>query len=711
MNHRWAFALAAGSMLLAQAPAPAGAGTGELERVGENGRDLIVMGVDAPGFDKLKRTQRLQAYYLTRAAIAGHDIYYLQSHRFARDIRDLFEELYEHREALDPAVAEAATEYLKLIWANHGNYGHWSHAKFTPRNLTFKQLQQAVKAAKKKGARFAIRKGENPERLLARLKPFIFDPKVEPLQVNQQAGADLIKSSAVAFYDPGITLKDIEALPAEQQARQNVRFTLKRDKRGRRVVEAEPFMVGGVYGEQLSNVVFWLKRALAYVDNERIEVEKDGQKKVRFEPVAVQKKALEDLIAHLQTGEEAKFRDYSVAWLKTKASVDYLNGFIEAYKDPRSLIGTYQANVSIRDEGLSEALDKLSQNAAYFEAKMPWQDAWKRAKVEPPLASVVNLLVATGDGGPMGPVAYNLPNAADLRRDHGSKNVMLLNVENARSPKIKQQILEAFYTAEDQPLMSRLGDRARNWLVYLHEVIGHGSGQPDAGLAEDPARKIGPYYTALEECRADAVALYQFLDPKLAEIGAVKAEEHLDAAKALFLAALTRQLRANGEADGEAIREAHERGGQVILNVLTEAGKDTGVSVLQKDGRHFVQVSDLSKAREAVKDLLVKLQTLKSTGDAAGTADLFDRYGTRVNKVWQSDVKARLEALALPKNTALVFPKVSAVLADSKFAKAPGEGEDPRKVVQDASLSTGESFAEQMLRFKRWARSRDLAPQ
>lgn len=715
MRMNWAIALLASGSLLAQSPAtapttaPQPNGIGELERLGENGRELLIMGVDAPGFDKLKRTQRLYAYFLYRAAIAGRDIFYLQGHRFARDIRDLFEEVYEHREGLDPAVSAAVEEYLKLVWANHGNYEHWNHTKFAPRNLTFKQLQQAVKVAKKNGARFGGKRGESADKLLARLKPFIFDPKVEPLQVNQLPGADLIKTSAVGIYDQGITQKDIEALPKEDQQRLNVRFALKRDKKGRRLVEPEPFMVGGVYGEQLGHVVYWLKRALAYVDNEQVTVEKDGVKKVRFEPVANQKKALEDLIAFLQTGEEAKFKDHSVAWLKTKAAVDYLNGFYEVYKDPRNAVGSYQANVSIRDEALTQAIAQLSQNAFYFEGKMPWKDEWKRTKVDPPVVAVVHALIETGDGGPISPAAYNLPNYSDIRRDHGSKNVMLVNIENARSPKVKQQLLEAFYLPEDQELVKNHGDAGRRWLVYLHEVIGHGSGQPDPSLQVDPAAKLGPVYGALEECRADAVALYQSLDPKLAEIGAVKAEDQAAFAKAMFHVVLTGQLRKNGEQDGDLIRQPHERGGQLLLNYLTQPDKDFGVAVVQKDGKHFVQIADVAKAREGVKEVLAKLQGFKSMGDGEGATAFFEQWGTKVNKTWQADAKARLEAMAIPKTTAFVFPKLVPVLGESKTAKVT-EGEEVRKVLQDVTLTTGEGFAEQQLRFKRMATSRELEP-
>lgn len=700
MNARLSLLLVAGGLLFGQAPTPAPESrpdrVGELERLGEGGRDLMVLGLEAPGFEKLKLSQRKFAYYMYRAAIAGNDIYYQQNHRFALEIRDLMETLLEQRAALDPAVAEGIEEYLKLVWANHGHYHHWNHAKFVPRKLSFVQLQKAVKAATKAGAKFAPRKGESAERMLARLKPHIFDPKVEPLQVV--GGADPIKASASGLYDTGLTMKEIEALPKEVQGQINVRFALGKDKKGRKAAQPQVFMVKGTYGESLGNVVYWLKKAAGYVENERVEVEKDGVKKVRFEPIAVQKQALDTLIAFLESGEEAKFKEHSIAWLKSKGSIDYLNGFYEVYKDPRSVIGAYQANVSFRVD--SEKLDKLSQNALYFEAKMPWKDAWKRPKVESPVAIAVNVIVETGDGGPMSAAAYNLPNYDEIRRTHGSKNVMLQNVELARSPELQKKTTEAFYLPEDRELMNRLGSLGRQWLVYLHEVIGHGSGQADESLkGEEPAVKMGNVYNALEECRADAVALYQFQDPKLVEIGAVSAEDHAQAAKAMFLRVLGSQLAKNGEVEGEVIREAHERGEQLTLNWLTQPGKDYGVAVVQKDGHFYVQVNDVQKAKVGVGDLLEKLQTLKAMGDKAGAEALFEQFGSKVNPEWQKSAKARLEAIGRPKETALVFPQLIAVV----------EGKDGRENLKDVTLETKESFAEQMLRFKKMSRSRDLA--
>ena len=120
---------------------------GELERLGKNGQDFIVLGVDAPGFDQLTLNQKKLAYYLYRAAIAGHTILDQQNHRYALEIRNLLEAIYLHSEGLDPQIKAAVHDYLKYIWINHGPYDHDSHVKTLPNDLTFPMLQQAAEHA------------------------------------------------------------------------------------------------------------------------------------------------------------------------------------------------------------------------------------------------------------------------------------------------------------------------------------------------------------------------------------------------------------------------------------------------------------------------------------------------------------------------------------------------------------------------------------
>ena len=692
MQRAWIVAaLAAGTTLFAQAPAPAPASP-SIEKLGKDGRAMWLVPVDAPGFDKLKPTQRKFAYYLYRAALAGDEIGYLQNHPKALDIKRLLEGVWSKKDELDEATRAGLGDYLKLVWANHGNYSHTHATKFVPSDLTYEQLKKAVQTAQKHHAKFEL-KGA-PLAVLAQLKPYIFDPAVDPIQVNQVPGQDPIATSANGLYDKGLALKDIQAAPAAAQTQVNVRFA----KKGRKAV-AQVFKSGGVYGAQLDTVVYWLEKSLPYVENEMVHTTlPDGTVKNRFEANASQKEALEDLIAFFRTGDEATFKKHSVAWLKTRSGIDYLNGFYEVYKDPRGVIGAYEANVNYQAD--SAVIDKLSQSASYFEAKMPWDAKWKRATVTPPVASVVNVLMETGDAGPISPAAYNLPNYADIRKESGSKNVVLLNVEGASTAATKEASIKASYRDGDQDLVRKYGDLGRQWEVYMHEVIGHGSGQPDASLnGVDPAVKIGPTYSALEECRADCVALYQFPDAKLEEIGAVSAADHQDAYKAMLLQYLTRQLVANGLVEGETIHEAHFRGRQLVLSYLLDNQK--GVQVDEIDGHHFVEITDLAKARAGVGEVLDKLQTLKAMGDQAGAEAFFGQYGTKVNKAWHDDAKARLEALQLPKEKAFVFPKLVPVVEDK----------DGRQILKDVKVETGESFEQQMLRVEAWGKSRELDPE
>ncbi len=59
----------------------------------------------------------------------------------------------------------------------------------------------------------------------------------------------------------------------------------------------------------------------------------------------------------------------------------------------------------------------------------------------------------------------------------------------------------------------------------MHEVIGHASGKIADRLNGKPQNALKEQYSALEEARADLVALYFLPDPKLVELGLVSAAD------------------------------------------------------------------------------------------------------------------------------------------------------------------------------------------
>ena len=650
---------------------------GELERLGKDGQDILVLGVDAEGFENLSLPRKKLAYYLYRAVIAGNDVFTHQTHRYAWEIKKLLEEIYLHSGGLSLAVRDAVHDYLKYVWINHGQYGAQSHLKYTPNFLTFAGLKDAAHHAAGEGANFDLLEGESLDQKLERLRPHIFDADFEPLQTNQKKGDDILATSFVHLYHPGITTQMFDQQVSPQWKRRlNVYFDLQAGKIIPRI-----YKIGGLYGDYLETISYWLGLALPLAESEE------------------QRKGLQVLLEYYKTGEEERFRQYSIHWLKSNTTVDYLNGFIEQYYDPRGVIGQFEANVNFISD--SQLISKLADHAGYFEKKMPWPQIYKRDRVTPPVANVVQVIVETGDSGPTSPVAYNLPNYADIRRDVGSKNIILVNIQEAGSEKIREQVIEEFYLPKHQDLYHRYGKLARQWAVYMHEVIGHGSGKPADNLEADPRTLIGHAFSALEECRADLVALYHIFDPKLVEIGAFNAEDQQKVAEAQYIGYLQGHMNRYRSLQDDIVREAHRKGRELILRYLTEGGEDTGknhgVKVVRLDGKDYVEITDLSKAREGVGELLSRLQIIKSTGDARAGAAIFDRFGTRVNVKWRDNIRERAQRLKIPREAAFVFPQLVPVLEGT--------------AIVDVRVETREDLTAQQLRFSRWRFNTELWPE
>ncbi len=646
---------------------------GELERIGPDGSDALIVGVEAPGFEDLSARERKFLYLMTRAAIAGNAIAFRQSHRDADDIVRMLESCFAHSDGLDPAVRAALHEHLKLIWLHHGPYHHHTHAKFTPSRLTPAMLATAATHAASRGAAMPVRAGESLETLLARLQRSIFDPDYEPVQTNQSSGVDIVATSSVNYYDPGVTKAHIDAL-AEWRERINVRFAM-RDGR----VVPEVFRIGGLFSDELETVSHFVRLATPHAENDE------------------QRAAIRSLLEFYATGEERHFREHMIHWLKSEARIDYLNGFIESYLDPRGVIAQFEANASFRAGG--GAIERIAENASYFEAKMPWPDVYKRTDVSRPVATIVNVVVETGDAGPVSPAAYNLPNYSDIRRDYGSKNVILSNIENTRAEGLELAVVNEFFLPEYRDAVLSLSHSlVRPLKVYLHEIIGHGSGRPDPSMASmDPRARLGRVYSALEEARADLVALFHVGDPKLAEIGAYDASMRNLVVETAFVSFLQGWMSRMDRAEGVEVREAHDRGHHTILMWLVRGGdrkRNYGVEIVSVDGDYFVRVTDIDRAHEGVGELLSRLQVIKSTCDAEAANRIFDEFGTQLDPAWKANIAARRERLKLPKLKAFVFPHLTPVLRGNELV--------------DVRRAYDEDLTAQQLRFRRLERSRSI---
>jgi dipeptidyl-peptidase-3 len=640
---------------------------GELERLGPDGTEVMVLGVEAPGFDLLDPDRKRFAYYLYRAAIAGNAIAFKQAHRHAYEIKRLLESIYLHSDGMESALREAVHDYLKFVWIHHGQYDHYTHTKFTPTLLTEDGLRRAAAHAESRGARLTD-EGETLEDLLHRLAPSIFDATFEAIQTNQSEGEDIVAGSAVNYWDPGVTSDELAALDPALQAKINVRFA----RRGGGI-EPEVYKIGGLFGREIETICHFLRLAIPFAESEE------------------QARSLEALIDFYESGDEADFRRHCVHWLKTDGHVDYLNGFIEVYLDPRGVIGQFSGNVSFRSD--ADLIDGLAENAAYFEQRMPWPDEYKRTGVERPVAKVVNVLVETGDAGPVSPAAYNLPNYNDVRRDHGSKNVILQNIENTWSEELLRQTVEEFFLPEyRENVLKYSRTLVRPLEVYMHEIIGHGSGQPDEKLGDDPRGMLGRVYSALEECRADLVALWHIADPKLIELGAFTLREQRAVVETMYVTFLQGWLSRFDRVPGLEVREAHNRGNHLILMFLLDGGH--GIEVIREKGDFFLRLTDLENLRNGIGKLLSKIQVIKSRGSQREAEELFDRFGTQLDPDWKDNITERKRRLKAPKIKAFVFPRLVPVIENGEIV--------------DVTLHHDEDLTTQQLRFSRLENSTSI---
>ncbi len=629
-----------------------------LETVGE----YAVVRLYADGFEDLPKRERILAFYLTRAALAGRDITFDQMGRSNLEIRDLFEEILIHPRGIAREILDPLHQYLKLFWINNGNHFDRTQRKFVP-DLAYEQLELAALQAARNGARIRLALGETVQSKLRRLRRAIFDPDFEPLLTCKTPGPgqDLLTCSSVNYYE-GIRLDDAEGF------RERYPLNSRLARSGDGLVE-EVYRTGradvppGRYAIPLKTVVGFLEKARVHAE----------------EP---QRSTLGILAEYFATGDPATFRRFNIAWVGSDSAVDTINGFIETYKDPRSRKGAYEGMVYFVDEPTTRLQRDLATLAQYFEDRAPWDDRFKREAIRPPTADTVNLLCAVGDAGPMPPLGVNLPNEEDVRERHGSKSISLVNVMDAGRRALLGRRIEEFVHPDDRPLLERHGARVGLLQTMMHEVLGHASGRADPGLEGAPRDHLREYYSTLEEARAELVALHNFFDPRLVEIGAIESPEVAEAACRDFVVNdlyLLRRVR-----EGDSIEDDHMRATHLIVGYLRD--RTGAVETVTVDGRTFFRVRDIDAMRKGVAELLAEIQRIKGTGDFAAARSLVQRFGIRIDPRLRDEVVDRAGRVGVPSYVAFVMPDLKPV-------------RDAADVVVDVRVEYGSDFTTQMLQY------------
>ena len=648
--------------------------TAEAEKIDytvEQFADLQILRYRVPGFEDLSLKQKELVYYLTEAALQGRDILFDQNGKYNLTIRRMLEAVYTgYKGDKNTPDFKAMEVYLKRVWFSNGIHHHYGSEKFVP-GFTPEFFRQAVQSMD--AATLPLAEGQTVEQLCEEVFPVIFDPTVMPKRVNQAAGEDLVLTSACNYYD-GVTQQEAEdfynALKNPQDETPvsyglNSRLVKEDGK-----IQEKVWKVGGLYGQALEKIVYWLKKAEGVAETPE------------------QKAVIAKLMEFYETGDLKTFDEYAILWVKDLNSrIDFVNGFTESYGDPLGMKASWESLVNFKDLEATQRTELISGNAQWFEDHSPVDGQFKKEKVKGVSAKVITAAILAGDLYPATAIGINLPNANWIRSHHGSKSVTIGNITDAYNKAAHGNGFneEFVYSDAELQLIDKYADVTDELHTDLHECLGHGSGKLLPGVDPDALKAYG---STIEEARADLFGLYYVADPKLVELGLTPSADAYKAQYYTYLmnGLMTQLVRIE---PGNNVEEAHMRNRQLIARWVYEKGAaEKVVELVKKDGKTYVVINDYEKVRDLFGRLLAEIQRIKSTGDYAGAHDLVEAYAVKVDPALHAEVLERYKKLNLAPYKGFVNPKYEVVT-------------DADGTITDVTVTYDEGYAEQMLRYSK----------
>lgn len=315
------------------------------------------------------------------------------------------------------------------------------------------------------------------------------------------------------------------------------------------------------------------------------------------------------------------YYESDMAWMDLDAPLDITIGPYETYND--ELLGykaAFEAYVNLRDEKETSKLDKFTKTLQDIEDNLPIDPQYRNPKLgaAAPIR-VVDQIISAGDGAHgVQTAAYNLPNDERVVQQKGSKRVMLKNVQEAKFRSVLLPIARRTLTRQ---AMVDVNFESFFTHILAHELM-HGLGPHQIKVNDretNPRNELKELYSAIEEAKADVTGLFalQYMMDHSKEMGLSNTLASDEAAQrqlyTTFLASAFRSLRFG-------LEDAHGKGMAMQFNYLL----DKGAFVPHGDGTFSV---DMTKVKDAVRDLDHDLLTIEAQGDYAGAKKMLDQLG------------------------------------------------------------------------------------
>ncbi|KAF8833939.1 dipeptidyl-peptidase III [Paxillus ammoniavirescens] len=430
----------------------------------------------------------------------------------------------------------------------------------------------------------------------------------------------------------------------------------------------------GDFSEALTKVVAALQEAKKYTANDN------------------QSLMLEGYINSFETGSVEEHKKGSTAWVKDIGPVveSYI-GFIETYVDPYGGRAEWEGFTAIVDKALSAKYDKLVNDAPELIKALPWGHVFEVDQFKKPDFTALEILHFATGGIPAG---INIPNYYAIRESTGFKNVSLANILAAKAP--NEEI--TFIHETDLELYNKWDSRAFELQVANHELLGHGSGKlfqenadgtfnfdretinPLTGKkvetwykpGQTPDSVLGEISSSMEECRAEAVALYLANNEEILSIMGYKDQaDRDDIVYVSFLLMARMGVRALEYYDPGTGKhgQAHMQARLGITKFMVQEGLVKLKTIYGADNKlenlhvELDRTEVLQNGSKVMGDLLRQLQIRKSVADGAGArafyTDLTTPPGNWVGELRDLVLKKKQpRKMMLQANTFVVDGKV-----------------------------------------------------
>ena len=612
--------------------------------------DLRIMRYQIPEWDQLTLQQKAYLYYLGEAAKCGRDILADQNCKYNLCVRKTVEAiLNSYNGDRECADYQNFVVYAKRIFFSNGIHHHYAEDKFFP-EISEGYFAELIKGSD--AAQLPLNEGETVDEFVAFLTPVVFDHDLYPKR--RSSDEDIIKNSAVNFYQGGLTKKEVEAYynklrdPKDQTPISyglNSRLVKEKGK-----IYEDVYKADGLYGEAITAIVGWLEKANEVAEND------------------IQRDYTQKLIDYYKTGDLKTWDEYNIAWVQDSVShIDFVNGFIEDYSDPMGMKATWESIVDFKDLEATKRSNLIGENAQWFEDHSPVDARFKKEECKGVSAKSIIATTLGGDCFPSPPIGINLPNADWIRKDYGSKSVTITNLmiayDKAADECPHSALAEFAYSQDEIDLCKKYGSDADVVHTNLHECLGHGSGKL---LPTTQPGALKEYSSTLEEARADLFGLYYLADPKLVELGVMPDAEAYKAEYCSYIRNGMMSQLARVEL-GKDVTESHMQNRKLISEWCYEKGKDN--KVIEKkveNGKTYFVINDFEALRGLFGELLAEVQRIKSEGDYAAGKALVEQYAVKVDPELHKEVKERYNALGLKPYGGFINPVIRPVMEGDK---------------------------------------------